>query len=115
MTGIRRGRLAKKLVVVFCAAVVGLSAWPAHAQEVDVAADVEVAVTTDHIPAEKVHRPSFDFEQCANLCQLELDRTYAACDREAKVASVSEVEACGTATKDAYGKCLATCPPDLGE
>jgi len=64
----------------------------------------------------KTHRPSFDFEQCANACQIELDKAASTCiasaDSEAKAA---EMGVCAENATDRNRSCQKVCPPDTGE
>ena len=64
----------------------------------------------------RTHRPSFDFEQCANACQIELDKAASSCiasaDSEAKAA---EMGVCAEKATDRNRSCQKVCPPDTGE
>jgi hypothetical protein len=60
-------------------------------------------------------RPSFEYEQCANACQIDVDRTVSACMNDALVTQRDVDGACMTAAIDNNNACLKSCPVDTGD
>lgn len=61
---------------------------------------------------EKIHRPSFDFEQCTSLCQIELDTTYFACDKDKEADKAFDLDGCWKRIMNKFQACTASCPAD---
>lgn len=96
MTGIRRGRVAVAACIALVAPLGGQS------QEL-----MLKDVTT--------YRPSFEYEQCANVCQIEVDKAASACMNAARDAKQDVDGACLTAATDNNNACLKSCPTDTGD
>jgi hypothetical protein len=62
---------------------------------------------------ERIHRPSFEFEQCSNLCTIAFDETFFRCAK-GEIEKSLDVAVCWTDAKSTHESCLRTCPPDIG-
>lgn len=64
----------------------------------------------------RTRRPSFDYEQCANLCQIERDHGVTACmvaDNPNKPDYPMPAD-CSDGGRKQYMACIAVCPADVG-
>lgn len=105
MNTTRQGFLSRRFFASTTAAmailVCGLALPGASAQETDRSQIIE-----------KIHRPSFDFEQCTSLCQIELDTTYFACDQSKEADKAFDLDSCWKKIMNRFQACTASCPAD---
>jgi hypothetical protein len=86
-----------------------------------IAVNAETPVPADQTaspPEEPVRtrRPSFEYEQCANLCQMERDHGLTAClvpDNPNKPDYPKPAD-CADGGRTQYLACIAMCPVDVG-
>ncbi|MDH4055664.1 MAG: hypothetical protein OEW68_05635 [Gammaproteobacteria bacterium] len=57
-------------------------------------------------------RQVFDFEQCANACQIELDQQVFSCGPFREDKSRAMPEDCFESNYDQYERCMNACPAD---
>lgn len=57
-------------------------------------------------------RELYEFEQCADLCQRQLDDSLFLCMPYRKDAEKEVAEDCGKISSDTYDRCMNACPVD---
>jgi hypothetical protein len=59
-----------------------------------------------------LQRQVFDFEQCANACQIDLDKRLFACAPYREDKSREAPDDCFESNYDLHNRCMNTCPVD---